>query len=158
MLDINNFSIFPSVQIKFSCEVGWIFLGPKELTVKYLVAQCHSFYFINLLYLHSYIHSSFQLQNTFIPRVQQCLPPRRNWVPHPLSRKWLSTPPPWTKGGGNTLACGRGGGEVPIPTTVPEFIDPVFAKTSPKRSFWVIENEGFGLVFAKTGSTNSGTG
>jgi len=38
--------------------------------------------------------------------------------------------------------------------TVPEFIDPVFAKTSPKK----IENERFGLVFAKTGSINSGTG
>ncbi len=40
---------------------------------------------------------------------------------------------------------------------VPEFIDPVFAKTSPKRSFLVIENERFRLVFAKTGSINSGT-
>ncbi len=29
---------------------------------------------------------------------------------------------------------------------------PEFAKTSPKRSFAVIENERFGLVFAKTGS------
>jgi hypothetical protein len=29
---------------------------------------------------------------------------------------------------------------------VPEFIDPVFTKTSPKRSFSVIENERFGLV------------
>ncbi len=42
--------------------------------------------------------------------------------------------------------------------TVPEFTDPVFAKTSPKRSFSIIENERFGLVFAKTGSMNSGTG
>jgi len=40
---------------------------------------------------------------------------------------------------------------------VPEFGDPVFAKASPKRSFSVIENERFGLVFAKTGSINSGT-
>ncbi len=40
---------------------------------------------------------------------------------------------------------------------VPEFIDPVFAKTSHKRSFSVIENERFGLVFAKTGSINSGS-
>ena len=44
-----------------------------------------------------------------------------------------------------------------IDCTVPEFIDPVFAKTSPKRSFSVIENERFGMVFAKTGSINSGT-
>jgi hypothetical protein len=41
---------------------------------------------------------------------------------------------------------------------VPEFIDPVFAKTIPKRSFSVIENERFGLVFAKSGYINSGTG
>ncbi len=40
---------------------------------------------------------------------------------------------------------------------VAEFIDPVFAKTSPKRSFLMTENERFGLVFAKTGSINSGT-
>ncbi len=33
---------------------------------------------------------------------------------------------------------------------MPEFIDPVFAKTSPKHSFSVIENERFGRVFAKT--------
>jgi hypothetical protein len=41
---------------------------------------------------------------------------------------------------------------------VPEFIDPVFTKTSPKRSFSVIQNKRFGLVFAKTGSIISGTG
>jgi hypothetical protein len=40
---------------------------------------------------------------------------------------------------------------------VPEIIDPVFAKTNPKRSFCMTENERFGLVFAKTGSINSGT-
>jgi hypothetical protein len=40
---------------------------------------------------------------------------------------------------------------------VPEFIDPVFAKISQKRSFSVIENKRFGHVFAKTGSINSGT-
>ncbi len=40
---------------------------------------------------------------------------------------------------------------------VPEIIDPVFAKTSPKCSFCMTENERFGLVFAKTGSINSGT-
>ncbi len=39
-----------------------------------------------------------------------------------------------------------------------EFIDPVFAKTSPKRSFSVIENERFRLVFAKIGFINSATG
>jgi hypothetical protein len=40
---------------------------------------------------------------------------------------------------------------------VPEFIETVFAKTSPKRSVSVIEKERFGLVFAKNGSINSGT-
>jgi hypothetical protein len=33
---------------------------------------------------------------------------------------------------------------------VPEIIDPVFAKTSPKRSFSITEYERFGLVFTKT--------
>jgi hypothetical protein len=41
---------------------------------------------------------------------------------------------------------------------VPEIIDPVFAKTSPKRSFCMTENDRIGLVFVKTGSINSGTG
>jgi hypothetical protein len=41
---------------------------------------------------------------------------------------------------------------------MPEFIDPVFAKTSPKRSFSLVEIERFGLVFMKTGSINLGTG
>jgi hypothetical protein len=40
---------------------------------------------------------------------------------------------------------------------VPEFIDPDFAKTSPKCSFSITKNERFGLVFAKTGHINSGT-
>jgi hypothetical protein len=40
---------------------------------------------------------------------------------------------------------------------VPEFIDPVFSKTCPKRSVLMTENERFGLVFAKIGSINSGT-
>jgi hypothetical protein len=38
----------------------------------------------------------------------------------------------------------------------PEFIDQVFAKASPKRSFSVVENERFGL-FRGNGSINSGT-
>ncbi len=42
---------------------------------------------------------------------------------------------------------------------MPEFIDPVFTKTKrPKRSFSMTEKERFRLVFAKTGSINSGTG
>ncbi len=40
---------------------------------------------------------------------------------------------------------------------MPEFIDPVFTKTSPKCSFSVKGNERFGLVFAKSGSINSGS-
>jgi hypothetical protein len=42
--------------------------------------------------------------------------------------------------------------------SVPEIIDPVFAKTSPKRSFSMTEYERFGLVFTKTRVFNSGTG
>ena len=41
---------------------------------------------------------------------------------------------------------------------MPEIIDPIFAKTRPKRSFSMTENELFGFVFANTGSINSGTG
>ncbi len=37
-------------------------------------------------------------------------------------------------------------------------ISRIFAKTSPKQSFLVKENEHFGLAFAKTGSINLGTG
>jgi hypothetical protein len=40
---------------------------------------------------------------------------------------------------------------------VPEFIDPIFAKTSPKRSFSMTENKRFGLLLAKTRSINLGT-
>ncbi len=48
--------------------------------------------------------------------------------------------------------------EATLQTPVPEIIDLVFAKTSPKRSFCMTENERFGLVFVKTGSISSGTG
>jgi hypothetical protein len=37
-----------------------------------------------------------------------------------------------------------------IPDPVPEIIDPVFAKTSPKRSFSITKYERFGLLFTKT--------
>jgi hypothetical protein len=42
-------------------------------------------------------------------------------------------------------------------STVPEIIDPFFAKTSQNARFLLSENERFGLVFVKTGSINSGT-
>jgi hypothetical protein len=54
-----------------------------------------------------------------------------------------------------------GGGENPtisVAQFVAQFIDPVFAKTSPKRWFSIIENERFGPGFAKIGSINSATG
>ncbi len=44
-----------------------------------------------------------------------------------------------------------------LPITVPEFIDPVFTKTSPKRSFLLNRKRAFWLVFAKTGYIISGT-
>ncbi len=40
---------------------------------------------------------------------------------------------------------------------MPEFVDPVFEKTSPKLAFSMTDNERFGLVLAKTGSINSST-
>ncbi len=40
---------------------------------------------------------------------------------------------------------------------VPEFIDPVFTKTSPKRSFSLNRKRAYWLVFAKTGSIISGS-
>ncbi len=39
---------------------------------------------------------------------------------------------------------------------MPELIDPVFTKTSPKRSFSLSRKRAFWLVFAKTGSIISG--
>jgi hypothetical protein len=39
----------------------------------------------------------------------------------------------------------------PLRRAMPKFIEPVVAKASPKRSFSMIENERFGLVFAKLG-------
>jgi hypothetical protein len=47
---------------------------------------------------------------------------------------------------------------VQVERAVPEIIDPVFAKTSPKCSFCMTENGRFGFVFMKTGSINSGPG
>jgi hypothetical protein len=44
-----------------------------------------------------------------------------------------------------------------LTTSVPEIIDPVFAKTSPKRSFSMTEYEVLGLFSRKRGSINSGT-
>jgi hypothetical protein len=51
-------------------------------------------------------------------RMPQCMSPRWIWFSHPLSRQRLC-PSPRTKRGGahRTLACGRRGGRVPIPTT-----------------------------------------
>jgi hypothetical protein len=54
----------------------------------------------------------------------------------------------------------EGGGQVlkgEVQSAAPEFIDPVFAKTSLKRSFSMTENERFGFVFAKTWFIYSGT-
>ncbi len=45
-----------------------------------------------------------------------------------------------------------------ISLPVPEFIDPVFTKTSSKRSFSLNRKRAFWLVFAKTLSIISGTG
>ncbi len=71
-----------------------------------------------------------------------------------LSSQLLSDSPPLLPGTTFELGSMRQRANTPVP----EFIDPVFAKTSQKRSFSVIENERLGLVSAKTGSLNSGTG
>ncbi len=55
------------------------------------------------------------------------------------------------------LGLYRGNGQF-LNSPVPEFIDPVFTKTSPKRSFSLNRKRAFWLVFAKTGSIISGTG
>jgi hypothetical protein len=47
----------------------------------------------------------------------QCMSPRRNWDSPNPSFASECAPPPGSKGGGGTLACGRGVGGVPIPTT-----------------------------------------
>ncbi len=53
-------------------------------------------------------------QSTYIPRVPQCLPPRPNWdPPPPLPQASVSFP---RNQGGDTLACGSGGGGDPIRT------------------------------------------
>ncbi len=44
-----------------------------------------------------------------------------------------------------------------LPRSVPEFTDPVFTKTSPKRWFSLNRKRAFWLVFAKTGTIISGT-
>jgi hypothetical protein len=74
----------------------------------------------------------------------------------------------WGGGGGG----GQGARTIPLPhqtvseiiikfrrlcLPVPEFLDPVFTKTSPKRSFSLNRKRAFWLVFAKTGSIISGT-
>jgi hypothetical protein len=59
-----------------------------------------------------------------------------------------------TEGVSGKRGIGRKG---PVTKPMPKIIDPVFAKTSPKRSFSMTENERFGLAFANTGSINSGT-
>ncbi len=50
------------------------------------------------------------------------------------------------------VGWGGGGGN----RHVPEFIDTIFVKTSPKHSFSIVENQRFVLVYAKTGSINLG--
>ncbi len=73
------------------------------------------------------------------------------------------TPPPPSQGRGGRCKGVSGcpviqTKSVSYGTTVPEIIDPVFAKTSQNARFLLSENERFGLVFVKTGSINSGTG
>ncbi len=88
------------------------------------------------------------------------------------SSEILTPPPPWASGypppppafgagRGHTRWVESGWGVIRSEDarhcSVPEFMDPVVAKTSPKRSFSMTENGRFGLVFVKTGSITSGT-
>jgi len=52
-----------------------------------------------------------------------------------------------TEGVNGKRGIGRRG---PVTKPMPKIIDPVFAKTSPKRSFSMTEYARFGLVFTKT--------
>ncbi len=51
-----------------------------------------------------------------VHKAPQCMFPRWNWDPLTPSSASEHAPPPETKGG-HTIACGWGGGGVPIPTT-----------------------------------------
>jgi hypothetical protein len=62
------------------------------------------------------------------------------------------------KGGDLSLSLGLDINQQWEQTAVLEFIDPVFTKTSPKRSFSLNRKRAFWLVFAKTGSIISGSG
>ncbi len=74
-----------------------------------------------------------------------------SWASRPMRPAWAFWHSPSHFGTGMGLF-------IPVPDRpVPEFIDPVSANISPKRSFSMTENERFALVFAKTGSKNSGT-
>ncbi len=54
------------------------------------------------------------------------------------------------------FSIGKMAARSPAKETCARILNLVFANTCPKRSFSIIENECFGLVFAKTGSINSG--
>ncbi len=51
------------------------------------------------------------------PQWPQCMSPRRNWDPPPPLLCKRVCPSPRNQRGGGRLACGWGGGGVPIPTT-----------------------------------------
>jgi hypothetical protein len=84
-----------------------------------------------------------------MPPSSQLSRPQESVAPHSLARKGVGVP---NSGDGSytLVLCDSD-------SPVPEFIDPVFAKTSQNARFLLTENERFGLVFVKTGSINSGT-
>ncbi len=85
-------------------------------------------------------------QNPFLPYcpIKRCLSPNFSTFKEPRNR---------FQGIKSTSLCSLAES---IP--VPEFIDPVFTKTSPKRSFSLYRKRAYWLVFAKAGSIISGTG
>ncbi len=80
------------------------------------------------------------VSNSWIEVMNSWIAVRNNWIA--VRKIWISVRNIW----------------MAVRNTCARIYRPGFAKTSPKRSFSVIENEHFGLVFVKTGPINSGTG
>jgi hypothetical protein len=59
---------------------------------------------------HNYFWAVNHKVHICAPRVTQCLSPRPNWDPHPLSCKRVGPPPPETKGGQHLPAGEEAGG------------------------------------------------
>ncbi len=119
----------PKERIETSCfEYDLKFFQLKIILFIKVVSRIRGIHWISVhntrdqFYLYTTPHSQliYHLYVHITHKVPQCLSPCRNWVgtpaPPPLTKRVCL--PPWTKGG-DTLACGWGGGGgiVPIRTT-----------------------------------------